>query len=233
MKASCPGVSKNTTFSPFTITSEAPICWVIPPASLEVTLVFLIASSKEVLPWSTCPITVTTGGLFTKSSSLSSSISIKASIASNSSSSLAEPSTNSNPYSLATNEPISKLISWFIVAIVPIFISFIIISDADLSNLVANSWTVNFPSIAIVFPLAAAISSFNISSTNSTSSSSSSESLSTAFISNSFNLANTSSLDIFNSFAIWYTLVFDTRSPPIIFFVFPLIPISYWQNSHL
>ena len=48
------------------------MCWVIPPASPETTLVSLSASSKLVFPWSTCPIIVTTGDLGCKSSSLSS-----------------------------------------------------------------------------------------------------------------------------------------------------------------
>ena len=38
------------------------MCCVIPPASPAVTLVFLIESSNVVLPWSTCPIIVTTAG---------------------------------------------------------------------------------------------------------------------------------------------------------------------------
>src|SRR5574341_586881 len=37
------------------------MCWVIPPASVAVTLVWRMASRSDVLPWSTCPITVTTG----------------------------------------------------------------------------------------------------------------------------------------------------------------------------
>ena len=38
------------------------MCWVMPPASPETTLVLRIASSSEVLPWSTWPMMVTTGG---------------------------------------------------------------------------------------------------------------------------------------------------------------------------
>ena len=38
------------------------MCWVMPPASPATTFVSRIASSSEVLPWSTWPITVTTGG---------------------------------------------------------------------------------------------------------------------------------------------------------------------------
>ena len=161
VKASCPGVSKNTIFCPFILTSEAPMCCVIPPASPFVTLVFLIASSKEVLPWSTCPITVTTGGLGFKSSSLSSSISINFSISS--SVSLSSAVVNSNPNLVATNDAISKLISWFIVAIVPIIISSFITSDTVLPISLAKSCTVIFPLRDITFPLSAITSSFIIS----------------------------------------------------------------------
>src|SRR5512143_2630689 len=38
------------------------MCWVMPPASPATTFVLRMWSSSEVLPWSTCPITVTTGG---------------------------------------------------------------------------------------------------------------------------------------------------------------------------
>ena len=38
------------------------MCWVMPPASPLATSALRMASSSEVLPWSTWPITVTTGG---------------------------------------------------------------------------------------------------------------------------------------------------------------------------
>ena len=38
------------------------MCWVMPPASPATTSVSRIASSSEVLPWSTWPMIVTTGG---------------------------------------------------------------------------------------------------------------------------------------------------------------------------
>ena len=38
------------------------MCCVIPPASVSTTDVSRIASSSVVLPWSTCPMIVTTGG---------------------------------------------------------------------------------------------------------------------------------------------------------------------------
>ena len=45
------------------------MCWVMPPASPAATSVWRIASSSEVLPWSTWPMIVTTGGRVTSSSS--------------------------------------------------------------------------------------------------------------------------------------------------------------------
>ena len=41
---------------------KAPMCCVMPPASDAATAVCLRLSSRVVLPWSTCPITATTGG---------------------------------------------------------------------------------------------------------------------------------------------------------------------------
>ena len=48
------------------------MCWVMPPASPAATSVERIASSSEVLPWSTWPMIVTTGGRGSRSSSASS-----------------------------------------------------------------------------------------------------------------------------------------------------------------
>ena len=62
VKASCPGVSRNVIGFPRASTVYAPMCWVIPPNSDAATLVFRMASRRLVFPWSTCPITVTTGG---------------------------------------------------------------------------------------------------------------------------------------------------------------------------
>ena len=62
VKASWPGVSKKVIMPRGVSTWYAPICWVIPPASPVATFAARILSSKEVLPWSTWPITVTTGG---------------------------------------------------------------------------------------------------------------------------------------------------------------------------
>ena len=49
------------------------MAWVMPPASPAVTLVLRMASRMLVLPWSTWPMTQTTGGRATRSASLSSS----------------------------------------------------------------------------------------------------------------------------------------------------------------
>ena len=38
------------------------MCWVMPPASPSATCALRMASSSEVLPWSTWPMMVTTGG---------------------------------------------------------------------------------------------------------------------------------------------------------------------------
>ncbi len=52
------------------------MCWVMPPASPEATDVFRMVSSREVLPWSTWPMTTTTGARGTRSSALSSDTSM-------------------------------------------------------------------------------------------------------------------------------------------------------------
>ena len=53
VNASWPGVSRNVTLRPSTGTWYAPMCWVIPPASVSTTLALRMASSSVVLPWST------------------------------------------------------------------------------------------------------------------------------------------------------------------------------------
>ena len=44
------------------------MCWVMPPASPAATLALRMASSSEVLPWSTWPMMVTTGARGSRSS---------------------------------------------------------------------------------------------------------------------------------------------------------------------
>ena len=54
VNAACPGVSIKVMFLPSpSVTVYAPMLWVMPPASPLVTLVLRMASSSEVLPWST------------------------------------------------------------------------------------------------------------------------------------------------------------------------------------
>ena len=72
VNASWPGVSRNVIFRPSTSAWYAPMCCVIPPASVSTTDASRIASSSVVLPWSTWPMIVTTGGRGTRSSSASS-----------------------------------------------------------------------------------------------------------------------------------------------------------------
>ncbi len=48
------------------------MCWVMPPASVETTEASRIESSSVVLPWSTWPMMVTTGGRGTRSAGSSS-----------------------------------------------------------------------------------------------------------------------------------------------------------------
>src|ERR687890_374550 len=73
------------------------MCCVMPPASPDWTFACLIRSKSEVLPWSTWPITVTTGGFSTRSSAASSG-----NTSSRAGSSMA-PSSTSTPISAATS----------------------------------------------------------------------------------------------------------------------------------
>mmetsp|Transcript_1208 Transcript_1208/g.4772 ORF Transcript_1208/g.4772 Transcript_1208/m.4772 type:complete len:226 (-) Transcript_1208:448-1125(-) len=64
LKAAWPGVSSTVMDLDECgmSTTNAPTCCVMPPASAAATLLERSASSRVVLPWSTCPITATTGG---------------------------------------------------------------------------------------------------------------------------------------------------------------------------
>ncbi len=75
VNASWPGVSRKVSFRPSTSVWYAPMCCVMPPASVSTTAVERIASSNVVLPWSTWPMIVTTGGRAVRSASTSSTIS--------------------------------------------------------------------------------------------------------------------------------------------------------------
>ena len=74
VNASWPGVSRKTTRLPsLVVISDAPMCWVMPPRSPDATVVERIASRRLVLPWSTCPMTVTIGARGTRFTSSASS----------------------------------------------------------------------------------------------------------------------------------------------------------------
>ena len=111
------------------------MCWVIPPASVDATFFCRIASSIDVLPWSTWPIIVTTGGLDTRSLSVSSF----------------PPRPNSTsdsltrfgvwPNSITKSSAVSPSIVSLIVLITPNFISIFIRVDDFSAILDANSPT--------------------------------------------------------------------------------------------
>ena len=98
VNASWPGVSMNVMSRSPTCAWYAPMCWVMPPNSPATTSVSRIESSSLVLPWSTCPMTVTTGGRGTSRDSSTSSSSPS------SRSSSASPTTSASmPRSVATS----------------------------------------------------------------------------------------------------------------------------------
>ncbi len=130
------------------------MCWVMPPRSPAATLVLRTASSRLVLPWSTCPMIVTIGARVT---SLAGSSSVKrgarvaspplppgaTSAASSSPSfvSVAPRSVVSKPSSPATREAVSKSIVWLTVAKIPFRISSLITSEGVRPSACARSVT--------------------------------------------------------------------------------------------
>ncbi len=72
------------------------MCCVMPPASPATTFVLRIRSSSSVFPWSTWPITVTTGGLGFRSSGLSSTTSASGSAPYSSSRTAVKPNSSSS-----------------------------------------------------------------------------------------------------------------------------------------
>ena len=134
VNASCPGVSRNVMFSPLIVATYAPMCCVIPPASRSITFVLRIASRREVFPWSTCPMTHTTGGRFTIVLSSSSSSFNNSSITSTTSS---FSTRHSN--SIAISSAVSKSTSWFTVTILPCMNNFLTITDGWIFILSASS----------------------------------------------------------------------------------------------
>src|SRR5690349_3592816 len=89
------------------------MCWVMPPASPAATSVWRMASSSDVLPWSTWPMIVTTGGRSTRSSAASSNA------GSCSSASAARTTSTSLPSASARTEIASSDRVWVRVTISP------------------------------------------------------------------------------------------------------------------
>ena len=112
------------------------MCWVIPPASPAATWVSRIASSSDVLPWSTWPMIVTTGARSTRSSSASSKT------GSETSSSSAWTISTSLPSSTASISIVSSDRVWVSVRISPSAISFLMISEVETFRYSATSLTV-------------------------------------------------------------------------------------------
>ncbi len=112
------------------------MCWVMPPASPDCTLAWRRASSSDVLPWSTWPMIVTTGGRASRWSSLSG--------LSNRPSSTSDSATRLTvwPSSSATSCAVSASMTSLIVAIWPCFISSLMTSTARSDMRLASSWMV-------------------------------------------------------------------------------------------
>ena len=112
------------------------MCWVMPPASPAATSVSRIASSSEVLPWSTWPMTVITGGRSTSSSSASSKTT-----SASASSAACVISIRFSKTSASTSIASSVRV-WVSVAISPSSISFLITSGDESWSDSATSLTV-------------------------------------------------------------------------------------------
>ena len=159
VNASCPGVSRNVIRRPSpNFTLYAPMCCVIPPASPAITLVLRMWSSSDVLPWSTCPMTVTIGARGTRSFSSSSS-SLTASCTS------ALTYSVLNPNSSATRLIVSASSLWLIDTMIPTLISVLMTCVTLMFIIVASSLTVtNSVSFSILLSLRSArASSFSFS----------------------------------------------------------------------
>ena len=113
------------------------MCWVMPPASPETTLVLRIASSSEVLPWSTWPMMVTTGG---RGLRLPSSSPEAWTITSSTSES--ETRTTRWPNSSMISSAVSASIVWFCVAMMPFCIRVLTTAATRSAMRLASSCTV-------------------------------------------------------------------------------------------
>ena len=151
VNASWPGVSMKVILRPFWSTWYAPMCCVIPPASVSTTRAERIASSSVVLPWSTWPMIVTTGGRSTRSSGASSNSSRI------SSSSAACRIVISRSISAAISSTSSSDSDCVTVFGVPIFIRILMISGTFWPSACERFWTV-IPDSTVTGPVCGTIS---------------------------------------------------------------------------
>ena len=97
------------------------MCWVMPPASPAATFAWRIASRSDVLPWSTWPMTVTTGARGTRGAEVAvpGSPGIPSAVRESSSSSSKETTAASAPTSLAIWIAVCASRGWLTVAMMP------------------------------------------------------------------------------------------------------------------
>src|SRR3990172_679505 len=112
-------------------TSDAPMCWVMPPRSPAATRLLRIASSRLGLPWSTWPMIVTTGARGPRASGAAAADARSA----------IPLWTVAKPSSAATNEAVSKSIDWLMLAKMPLRISSLITSAWLTPSVSARSLT--------------------------------------------------------------------------------------------
>ena len=112
------------------------MCWVMPPASPDTTLALRMASRSEVLPWSTWPMMVTTGGRDTSSADWSSDL--------NRPSSISDSATRLTvwPNSDATSSAVSASMTSPGFMIWPCFMKNFTTSTARSDMRLARSWMV-------------------------------------------------------------------------------------------
>ncbi len=111
------------------------MCWVMPPASPPATSACRIASSSEVLPWSTWPMMVTTGARGSRSRSSSTSPSMPISTSDS------DTRRTRWPNSWITSSAVSASRIWVTLAITPIFISDLMTSPVRVAMRLASSAT--------------------------------------------------------------------------------------------
>jgi hypothetical protein len=137
------------------------MCCVIPPASPAATCVSRMASSIDVLPWSTWPMIVTTGARSTRSSAASLNTGSAISSSSEWTISISLPS------SVASTSMVSSDSVWVSVRISPRPISFLMISEVETSRYSATSLTVEPELIWIALRSATAVREGRDSATSS------------------------------------------------------------------